>query len=264
VDDQELQPGTGGKRTTIAIGLVVVAVIAIAYVVWVSRSKPTPEAPVAQPQAKSEPVAPKREPKVEEAKPEESAPARPRAKKEKPAPPPATPVEPAGPTLVVESDVPGASVFVDRQYLGTTPVKTTGVKPGSHQLNASADGQDGVALTIDVGETGETTINVLFKEVRLDVSVGVVHKHGVGKCEGRLVGTPAGIRYETPNTNDAFTIAFKDLETFEIDYLKKELKIKKRGGKTWNFTDRTENADRLFTFHRDVTKAREKLAAQGK
>jgi hypothetical protein len=244
------------------IGLVVVVVMAIAFVVWFSRSKPAPEAPVARPQVKSEPVAPKPEPKVEEPAP--AAPARPRARKDKPAPPPPPPAEPAGPTLVVESDVPGASVFVDRQYLGTTPVRTTDVKPGSHQLNASAEGQDGVVLTIDVGQTGETTVNVRFKEVRLDITLAVVHKHGVGKCEGRLVGSPDGLRYETTNKKDAFSMAFKDLEVFEIDYLKKELKVKQRGGKTWNFTDRNDNADKLFIFHRDVTKAREKLAAQGK
>ena len=40
--------------------------------------------------------------------------------------------------------------------------------------------------------------------------------------------------------------------------------MKQRGGKTWNFTDRAENADKLFVFHRDVTKAREKMAAQAK
>jgi len=38
--------------------------------------------------------------------------------------------------------------------------------------------------------------------------------------------------------------------------------VKRRGGKTWNFTDKNENADALFVFHRDVTKARAKMAAQ--
>jgi hypothetical protein len=264
VDEQEQKPGTGGMRTAIAIGLVVVALMVAVYVVWFSKAKPAPETPMAQPPVKSEPVAPKPAPKVEEPKAEEPVSARPRVKKDKPAPPPPAPAEPAGPSLSIDSDVPGASVFVDRQYLGTTPLKTTDVKPGSHQLNASAEGQDGVALTIDVGETGETTINVRFKDVRLNASVAVVHKHGVGSCEGKLLATPAGLRYETSNKKDAFSMAFKDLETFEIDYLKKELKVKQRGGKTWNFTDRNENADQLFIFHRDVTKAREKLAAEAK
>ena len=92
----------------------------------------------------------------------------------------------------------------------------------------------------------------------------MVHKHGVGSCEGRLVATAEGLRYETVNKKDAFVIPFVGLETFEIDYLKKELKVKQRGGKTWNFTDKSENADKLFVFHRDVTKAREKIAVRGR
>ena len=68
----------------------------------------------------------------------------------------------------------------------------------------------------------------------------------------------------TGNKNDAFSFPLRDLEVFAIDYLKKELKVKQRGGKTWNFTDKSENADKLFVFHREVSKAREKLAAHGK
>ena len=46
-----------------------------------------------------------------------------------------------------------------------------------------------------------------------------------------------------------------------MNYLEKNLRVKQRGGKTWNFTDRgSENADRLFVFHRDVEAARAKLA----
>ena len=52
------------------------------------------------------------------------------------------------------------------------------------------------------------------------------------------------------------------LEVFEVDYLKKNLRIKPKNGKTYNFTDREDNADRLFVFHRDVDKARQKLAGQ--
>jgi hypothetical protein len=72
------------------------------------------------------------------------------------------------------------------------------------------------------------------------------------------------MRYVTANKGDAFAFPLSALEAFEIDYLKKELKVKQKGGKTWNFTDKSENADKLFVFHRDVTKAREKLAAQGR
>ena len=53
-------------------------------------------------------------------------------------------------TLRIESDVPGAQVFIDRQFIGTTPVTAANVKPGTHQLNVSAEGFDGVARSIDV------------------------------------------------------------------------------------------------------------------
>ena len=45
-----------------------------------------------------------------------------------------------------------------------------------------------------------------------------------------------------------------------MDYLQKNLRVKLRGGKQYNFTDPDGNADRLFVFHRDVDKARERLA----
>ncbi len=217
-----------------------------------ARTEPAPEPPAAKP---AEPETPTGTP----------APRRPRPRKEAPpAPEPAAP-PPAGPILIVESDVPGASVFVDRKFVGTTPLRTTDVAGGSHQLNASATGEEGLAQTIELAETGETTIALKFKEVRLNASVAVVHKHAMGRsCEGRLVATPDGIRYDTANRGDAFAFPFSALEVFEIDYLKKELKVKQKGGKNWNFTDKSDNADKLFVFHRDVTKAREKLAALGR
>ncbi len=262
--EQERQDTGGGAKRGLLIGAVLLALAVAAFVVVTLVLKPAP-APAPVPQVKAEPAPAPAPTAVEPAPvPEPEAPkaTRPRPKKEKPvepapvAPPPA----PAGPTLIIESDVAGASVFVDRQYLGTTPLTTTGVAPGRHQLNASADGEDGIVQSIDVAGSGDTTITLRFREVRLDASVAVVHKHGMGSCEGRLVASPAGMRYETPNKKDAFSMAFKDLEVFEIDYLKKELKVKQRGGKTWNFTDKTDNADKLFIFHRDVTRAREKLA----
>ena len=46
-----------------------------------------------------------------------------------------------------------------------------------------------------------------------------------------------------------------------MDYLTKNLRAQRRGGKTCNFTTRTESADPLFVFHREVQKVRERLAA---
>ena len=262
VMNQDEQPQTGGTGKFLLIGLAAVVLVGLVVVIVMMATRKAPE-PVPAAKARTEAPAPVAVPKP--AAPETAAaPAAPRPKREKageaaPAPPP-----PAGPALVVESDVPGASVFVDRNYLGTTPLRTTAVAAGTHQLNASVTGEDGLAQSIDIAESGDTTVVLKFKEVRLNASIAVVHKHGAGACQGRLVATTEGLRYETTNTKDAFALPFSSLEKFEIDYLKKELKVKQRGGKTWSFTDRSENADRLFVFHRDVTKAREKLAAQGK
>jgi hypothetical protein len=266
VMDHDQQPRSGGIGKFLLIGAAAVALLAAAYIGVTMMLKPEakPErAPAARTERAPEPAAAR---PAEPEKPAEAPAARKtRPRKEPPKPAePAAPPPPTGPTLIVESDVAGASVFVDRRFVGTTPLRTNEVTGGSHQLNASATGEDGLAQTIEIAETGETTIALKFKEVRLNASVAVVHKHGMGSCEGRLIGTTDGLRYDTSNRKDAFSMTFSQLESFEIDYLKKELKVKQKGGKSWNFTDKSENADKLFVFHRDVTKAREKLAASGR
>jgi hypothetical protein len=266
VMDHDQQPRSGGMGKFLLIGAATIAVLALAYFGVTTMMRPEAK-PEASPAARTEPApAPPAAKPAEPERPAEAPAARkPRPRKDAPpAPEPAAP-PPAGPTLVVESDVPGASVFIDRKFVGMTPLRTTDVAGGSHQLNASVTGEEGLAQTIEVAGTGETAITLKFKEVRLNVTVAVVHKHGMGgACEGKLVATTDGLRYDTSNKKDAFAIPFGGLEVFEIDYLKKELKVKQKGGKSWNFTDKSENADTLFVFHRDVTKARGKLAAQGK
>lgn len=232
-------------------------------------NRDTPEeAPAGQPAAA--PVAPRRD-TAPTATPTSPAPA-PAASARKPrtdaapaaeAPEPvaAPPVVEAAPetgTIRIETDVPGAQVFIDRQFIGASPVTAANIKPGTHLLNVSVEGYDGIAQTIDV-EPGPRDIKLRFKEVRLDLKLGVVHKHRMGSCQGRLLATPQGLRYETTDKDDAFTASMADLETFQIDYLEKNLKVKLRKGKQFNFTDPEGNADRLFVFHRDVEKARERL-----
>lgn len=154
--------------------------------------------------------------------------------------------------------MPGASVFIDRVYQGTTPITVPDVAPGSHRLNASATGYDGLLETIEV-TPGPRDVMLKFKEVKLDVKIDVVHKHGVGSCRGTLSATPQGMRYDTSNTSDAFAVPLADLTGFEVDYLAKNLKVKLRNGKTFNFTVAEGSADPLFAFHRDVEHARQKL-----
>ena len=172
---------------------------------------------------------------------------------------PAAEAAPAAGTLRIEADVPGAQVFIDRQFVGTAPVTAENVKPGTHQLNVSAEGFDGVARTIEV-EPGSRDLTIRFREVQLNARVAVVHKHRMGSCTGTLTATPAGLRYETADKDDPFSVTFADVEAFQVDYTEKNLRVKLRKGKQYNFTDPDGNADRLFVFHRDVDKARQRLA----
>lgn len=162
-------------------------------------------------------------------------------------------------TLHVSTDVPGAQVFLDRTFIGASPVTIPNVTPGPHRLNVSAEGFDGVVRDLDV-QPGPADVNVRLREVLLNVSANVIHKHRVGSCNGQLSATPQGMRYETTDRDDVFSVALDALETFEVDYLAKTLRVKLRGGKSYNFTDPDGNADRLFVFHRDVDKARARLA----
>jgi hypothetical protein len=71
------------------------------------------------------------------------------------------------------------------------------------------------------------------------------------------VATTDGIRYQTDHDKDAFSTPFARLEPLEVDYLKKNLRVKIRGGRKYNFT--AENADDLLVFQRAVEAARERL-----
>ncbi len=257
--DPTPEPPSHGRRTLIIAAIAVAAVaIAAAWVVPMLRGRDeAPGAPAASapaPPPRTEPA-----PATPEARPEAPRPARPRpAKKAEPAPAPAAPAAPTTGELHIDSDVAGAMVFLDRKYVGNTPATATDVTPGTHHLNVSAEGYDGYSDTIEVAP-GAASVMVRFKEIRLNASVDVVHKHAFGSCEGRLVADPQGIRYETTNRNDAFSMKWADIETFKVDYLKKILVIKKRGGRQYNFTTRAPNADPLFVFHRDVDKVRQQV-----
>jgi len=182
-----------------------------------------------------------------------------RRKAPAPEPPVAQPAEPTTGTLHIDSDVPGAFVFLDRQFVGKAPVTAEAVTPGTHQLNVSAEGYEGYSQKLEVAP-GPADVMVRFKEVRLHETVAVVHKHRFGSCEGKLIATTQGIRYETTHEEDQFQVPFSNLEVFEVTYLDKNLKIKVRGGRTYNFTDKNPNADALFVFHRNVEKARARIA----
>ncbi len=234
-------------------------VIGVLVILNSRRTTETPERPAAAPVASApRTTSPSATPGKPAAPPRAAARA-PKADAREPAPPAAAEAAIESGTLRIDADVPKAQVFIDRQFVGTTPLTAEHVKPGTHQLNVTAEGFDGIAQTIDV-EPGPRDLTFRFHEVRLDAALAVVHKHRMGSCQGRLVATADGIRYETADKDDGFTASLSDLEAFQVDYQDKNLKIKLRKGKQFNFTDPDGNADRLFVFHRDVEKARQRLA----
>ena len=157
--------------------------------------------------------------------------------------------------------MPGASVFIDRQFVGNTPLSLDKLEPGSKRVQLTATGFDSVQKTIEL-VPGPNAITIRIKEVSLNARTPVVHKHAMGSCEGTLRRHARRPAATTPsNKGDAFTLALRPgRDSSPIDYLQKNLRVKQKGGKTWNFTDKNDNADALFVFHRDVEAARKKLA----
>lgn len=245
-------------------GAVIGPLVAVAVamgVVFLVRKSPEP-APPAETRAGAPPPAPvvrKAEPPPTAPVAESAAPRPAAPRKATPAPAPVVEAAPTLATLTLESDVPGASVFIDRQFVGNTPLTLDQLEPGTKRLQVTATGFDSVQKSVDLA-AGPNTVTIRIKEVSLNARVPVVHKHGMGSCNGTLSATVDGLKYDTDNKGDAFTITYAQAEQFAVDYLKKNLQVKQKSGKTWNFTDKNDNADALFVFHREVAAARKKLA----
>ena len=250
-------PSRAGRAAM--IGLIVIGGAAAAYV----SLAPSDEEELAATAADPPPVAaraPEPEPVVEPSVPEPEPVPVPEPDPT-PAPVIAKPSVPESrlePLLRVASDVPGASVFLDRRFLGTTPFETGDLPSGPHRLNVSSEGYEGFSQEIEIGDE-LVSVDVRFLEVHLAASVEVVHKHRFGSCAGRLRADLDGIHYETTD-DDAFSIPFAELEQHVVEYLEHTLTIQRRDGRTYNFTDEQDSADALFTFHREVERARERLS----
>ncbi|HEX8031342.1 MAG TPA: PEGA domain-containing protein [Vicinamibacterales bacterium] len=241
------------------IGAAVAVVVGVGIVFMGKKPAPEPEV------VATAPAAPRIVPKKNEPVPGPATPAaeapRKKAEPKAPAPEPAAPVAAAAPTLAsltLESDVAGASVFIDRQFVGNTPLTLDKLQPGSKRVQLTATGFDSVQKTIELNP-GPNAVTIRVKEVSLNARVSVVHKHGMGSCDGTLTATLDGLKYDTSNKGDAFTLSYAQVEQFAVDYLQKNMRVKQKGGKTWNFTDKNDNADALFVFHREVEAARKKL-----
>jgi hypothetical protein len=241
-----IEPKREGGRRVLVVALLALAVFAAAAIALWLLARPT-AAP------KGAPVAPR-----VRTSPSPRATATPAAADARATPGPRREPRPeaTAPTLRVDADVPGANVFLDRRFLGTTPVETRELEPGPHRLNVSAEGYEMHAETIELA-AGSREVMIRFKEVRLDERIDVVHKHGVGSCRGRLFATTAGLRYAADKAGDSFDAPFSSLEPLEVDYLNRNLRVKQRGGKTWNFT--ADGADALLAFQKAVEGARKRM-----
>jgi hypothetical protein len=236
----------GGSRFLVVALAVVAVLVAAALAFWLFARRPAgPKGPPPLPRARTSPSP--RATATPVPAPEARATPRPRAEPR---------AEAAATTLRVDADVPGANVFLDRKFLGTTPVETRDFEPGPHRLNVSAEGYEMYGESVEL-TAGPNEVVVKFKEVRLDERVDVVHKHGVGSCRGRLVATTAGLRFEATKAGDSFEAPLPSLEPLQVDYLNRNLRVKQKGGKTWNFT--ADSADALLAFQKAVEGARKRM-----
>jgi hypothetical protein len=254
-------------RRALVSFLAFVVVLAVGFAFWRSRPPAPPAKSATAATTKTDtpaiaPATPAAPPPV--ATPSAAAPSAP-TRRRAPAPATETPAAEAAAaaesttgTLHIDSDVTGAQVFIDRRFIGVVPVTESDVPAGNHRINVVATGSESLAENVDVAP-GPRGLHFNFKEIRLDASIAVVHKHRMGSCNGRLIATPQGLRYETTDKDDAFSAPLGDFEIFDVDYLAKELRVKLKKGKRYEFTDPDANADRLFVFQRDVDKVRQRL-----
>ena len=122
--------------------------------------------------------------------------------------------------------------------------------PGGHQLMCQRRRR---ATSIDVA-AGQREIVVTQREVRPGV-VGRRHPQaGVGSCRVCRDASGASVRDQQPGRFVRGGVPY--FETFQVDYLAKNLRLKLPKDRQFNFTDPEGNADRLFVFHRDVENAR--------
>ena len=153
----------------------------------------------------------------------------------------------------------GASVFVDRRFVGKAPVDVLEVTPGPHRLNVSADGHEMYAEEIEVGSEPRT-VSVRFNEVRLDESLPVVHKHGMGSCRGVLRAAAARRpRLRDRERQGLLPRAARRPRALRSGLHEEDAPRLLPGGRSYTFTVEGPSADPLLVFQQKVDKARKRL-----
>jgi hypothetical protein len=176
-----------------------------------------------------------------------------------PRPPEIPPIEaaPTKATLRIETDVPGASVLIDRLGVGDAPITIRNLTPGPHRVNVIAPGYEGFAENLEL-EPGTRTLSIKFREIKLDEKLEVVHKHAIGSCKGSLTASPEGVRYSPAEGDHGFSVTLPAVDGIDVDYLATSLRLNAQG-RTLNFTPVDGNAERLLIFQTNVRKARERV-----
>jgi hypothetical protein len=229
---------------------------------WLADSKSPASSPPAKSAASSAAPSSKARAEIPAAEPPKakSAPEpRPVRETRESRPPEPAPVEaaPAKATLRIETDVPGASVLVDRIGVGDAPITIPNLTPGSHRVNVVAPGYEGYAETLEL-EPGTRTLSIKFREIKLDESLVAIHKHGVGSCRGQLSASPEGMRYTPAQGDHGFSVTLPAITTLEVDYMEKSLRLTAQG-RTFNFTPADGNVEKLANFQDNVSKARARV-----
>ena len=158
----------------VIVGGALTVIVAVCVVVLMRENEPEPvaEAPATTPSA----------PRIVPKKLDSDPPVTPKKAAPKKAEPklvaPAATAAPTLASLTLESDVPGASVFLDRAFVGNTPLTLDKLEPGTKRVQLTATGFDSVQKTIEL-VPGPNNINIRIKEVSLDAKTAVVHKHGM-------------------------------------------------------------------------------------
>ena len=159
--------------------------------------------------------------------------------------------------LRVEADVADASVFVDRRFVGKAPVEIRDVSPGPHRVNVSADG---FPMHAEEVGSGPSPARSAFASTRsASTSLSPWSTSTGWDPAGGLKASPEGLRFEAASGKDSFRAPFAELARFEVDYLKKTLRVSLSGGRSYNFTVEGPSADPLLVFQQKVEGARKRL-----
>jgi hypothetical protein len=157
-------------------------------------------------------------------------------------------------TFRVESNVLGATVALDGEARGTTPVAIAELAPGTYQLVVSAAGYKKHSETVEyAGGARDIRVELESATIVLNEALAVKHKHRIrGGCEGVLRASAEGIRFDTEH-KDAFSVSFSELEQFGFN--KDKLNLKIQGGRKYDFVERNDNEDAVALFHERVEEA---------